>query len=250
MFAVAHDITVRKEIERVKQEFVAMVSHDLRTPLTSIQGFLALLDTGMYGDLNEYGRESRTLADDNVRRLIALINDLLDIEKLESGNLQMEIGQTSLAEVFTRSVNSVAGFASLHHVEIEVVPTTVSIMADPDRLVQVMVNLISNAVKFSPENGHVAVAVEDMEDWTRITVRDSGCGVPKQFHNAVFERFQQVSIADAKLKGGSGLGLAICKAIVEGHQGVIGVDSEEGEGSTFWFKIPKTRLPVALPEMA
>lgn len=238
MFCVAHDITERKEIERMKQEFVAMVSHDLRTPLTSIQGFLTLLQTGMYGDLNDNGAHNLNIAEANTSRLISLINDLLDIEKMESGKLKMEMGKTEIADVFDRSIGAVIGFAEQQKVHLVADETSLVALADRDRLVQVVVNLISNAIKFSPKESVVRLQARQIDDFVEVRVVDKGRGVPTEFREAIFERFQQVQTTDATKKGGSGLGLAICKAIVEGHQGTIGVDSEEGKGSEFWFRVP------------
>ena len=238
MFCVAHDITERKEIERMKQEFVAMVSHDLRTPLTSIQGFLTLLETGMYGDLTPGGAENLSIAGANISRLIALINDLLDIEKMESGKLKMEMGSCALSEVFERSLGGVIGFAEQQQVKIDAAETDLVAFADRDRLVQVLINLVSNAIKFSPKGSTVRVEASTVDTFVEVRVIDCGRGVPSEYRDVIFERFQQVKTTDATKKGGSGLGLAICKAIVEGHSGSIGVDSEEGKGSTFWFRIP------------
>jgi PAS domain S-box-containing protein len=250
MFCVAHDITERKEIERMKQEFVAMVSHDLRTPLTSIQGFLTLLQTGMYGDLNANGSENLSIADANISRLIALINDLLDIEKMESGKLAMDIRQCQLSEVFERSIGGVIGFAEQQKVHLTAQDTDAVAFADRDRLVQVLVNLISNAIKFSPRESTVRVEAATIDDFVEVRVIDSGRGVPAEYREVIFERFQQVKLTDATKKGGSGLGLAICKAIVEQHGGRIGVDSEEGKGSTFWFRVPLQAATIKLHEAA
>jgi PAS domain S-box-containing protein len=253
MFCVAHDITERKEIERMKQEFVAMVSHDLRTPLTSIQGFLTLLQTGMYGPLNENGEENLATADANITRLIGLINDLLDIEKMESGKLKMEIGDCPLSEVFERSVGGVIGFADSQKVHLVAEPTNLMAFADRDRLVQVLINLISNAIKFSPKDSTIRIEAAKIDDFVEVRVIDKGRGVPEEYRETIFERFQQVRTTDATQKGGSGLGLAICKAIVEeGHGGTIGVESKEGEGSTFWFRVPLQKVAVlstARPEL-
>lgn len=238
MFCVAHDITERKEIERMKQEFVAMVSHDLRTPLTSIQGFLTLLQTGMYGSLNQNGEQNLAIADANISRLIALINDLLDIEKMESGKLKMDIRHCPLTDVFSRSIGAVIGFAEQQKVQLVAEDTTLVAYADSDRLVQVLVNLISNAIKFSPPQGTIRLQAVAVDDFIEVRVIDNGRGIPPEYREVIFERFQQVKTTDATRKGGSGLGLAICKAIVEGHGGKIGVESEEGKGSTFWFHVP------------
>jgi PAS domain S-box-containing protein len=238
MFCVAHDITERKEIERMKQEFVAMVSHDLRTPLTSIQGFLTLLQTGMYGSLNENGSQNLDIAEANISRLIGLINDLLDIEKMESGKLKMEMRNIDMDTVFERSVGAVIGFADQQRVKLVSEETDLMAYGDSDRLIQVLVNLLSNAIKFSPKESIVRLQAVAFDDYVEVRVIDQGRGVPAEYRDVIFERFQQVKTSDATKKGGSGLGLAICKAIIEGHDGKIGVDSEEGKGSTFWFRVP------------
>jgi signal transduction histidine kinase len=236
-----------KETERMKQELVAMVSHDLRTPLTSIQGFLTLLSTGMYGELTQPGSENLSIAESNITRLISLINDLLDIEKMQSGKLEMELREVPLQDVFDRSYGSVIGFAEQQKVKLAMEPCDLLVYADGDRLVQVLVNLMSNAIKFSPKDAEVRVRAEERDDSVEIRVVDHGRGVPAAYREAIFERFQQVQKSDAKVKGGSGLGLAICKAIIEGHHGFIGVESEEGKGSTFWFRVPK---PAAAQQAA
>jgi PAS domain S-box-containing protein len=246
MYCVAHDITERKEMERMKQEFVAMVSHDLRTPLTSVQACLTLLSTGMYGNLNEQGAENVEMAEANVRRLIALITDLLDMEKMESGKLKMDLTETPMSEIFHRCAGAIVGFGQQQGVKIVIEPTSLTAVSDADRLVQVLVNLVSNAVKFSPPGATVRVVAVEKPDFLEVQVIDQGRGVPAEFREAIFERFQQVEASDAKAKGGSGLGLAICKAIIEGHHGEIGVDSQEGKGSTFWFRIPRASETVHL----
>lgn len=242
LFCVAHDITERKQIERMKREFVAMVSHDLRTPLTSIQGFLSLVAVGVYGQLNESGQENCTIAEGNISRLIALINDLLDIEKMESGKLELTISGVTVLCIFERTIQAVGGFADQQGVKIEADDNEVELEADGDRLVQVLINLVSNAVKFSPKGSTVTMSAKSFDQGQGIEFRvtDRGRGIPESFRETIFDRFQQVEAADAKKKGGSGLGLAICKAIVERHGGTIGVESNEGAGSTFWFRIPES----------
>lgn len=240
LFCVAHDITERKQIERMKREFVAMVSHDLRTPLTSIQGFLSLVNVGMYGQLNESGQESCSIAEGNINRLIALINDLLDIEKMESGKLELTMDGVTVRSIFERTHGAVAGFADQQGIKLKVVDSDLELEADGDRLVQVLINLVSNAVKFSPKGSAVTMSASspDKGETIEFKVIDHGRGIPESYRETIFDRFQQVEANDAKKKGGSGLGLAICKAIVERHGGTIGVDSQEGSGSTFWFRIP------------
>ena len=242
-FCIVHDITEQKQIERMKREFVAMVSHDLRTPLTSIQGFLSLVEIGAFGDLNQSGMQSLKIADTSITRLINLINDLLDAERIESGKLEITIGNVSLADVFEQSSQAVSNFASDHGVKIEILQQElvdgIQLRADGDRLIQVLINLLSNAIKFSPEDSTVRLSCQPVDAFYEIKVADEGRGIPAEFVNSVFERFKQVKKSDAREKKGTGLGLAICKAIVEKHGGQIGVTSEEGKGSTFWFRIPK-----------
>lgn len=238
-FCVAHDITERKQIERMKREFVAMVSHDLRTPLTSIQGFLTLLEAGIFGELNKSGTENLAIAEGSITRLIKLINDLLDVERLESGKLELHPSNVALRDLFAESVHAVENFAQNHNVNLVHEASDIVLYADGDRLIQVLVNLLSNAVKFSPSGSTVTLAAASVDDFVEIKVIDQGRGIPADFLDSVFERFKQVKKSDAKNKKGTGLGLAICKAIVEKHGGTIGVDSEEGKGSSFWFRIPK-----------
>lgn len=244
--SVILDITERKEIERLKQEFVAMISHDLRTPLTSIQIFLNMLTKGTYGAMTESGMKKADMADRNATRLINLVNDLLDIEKMESGQLELNRQPSTLAGPIERSVESVRAFAEKNGVTIETEPiSTTEILADGDRLVQVITNLLGNAVKFSPSGTSVIVSTAETPDAVTVQIKDHGRGVPAHLRQSIFERFKQVEIKDATEKKGTGLGLAICRAIVEQHGGEIGVDSEEGKGSTFWFRLPTLLAPVA-----
>ena len=243
-FCVAHDITERKQIERMKREFVAMVSHDLRTPLTSIQGFLSLLEAGVYGELSDSGIDSLSVADNSITRLVKLINDLLDIERLESGKFDLQISNVSVEDIFEQSADAVETFAQQQGVAIVNQPEQethedIHLQADGDRLIQVLVNLLSNAIKFSPAGSKVTLAAELVDDLVEFKIIDEGRGIPADFIDSVFERFKQVKKSDAKNKKGTGLGLAICKSIVEKHGGTIGVTSEEGKGSTFWFRVPK-----------
>lgn len=240
LFCVAHDITERKQIDRLKADFVAMVSHDLRTPLNSVQGFLELLGAEAYGNLNEEGYDSLEITEASVKRLIALINDLLDLEKMESGMLELRIAKTNLKTILTSSIGSVISFAKQADVEVKISNDASLVLdADSDRLVQVVVNLLSNAIKFSPKGSQVSIDVEKMSDSVRVNIRDRGRGVPEKMRESIFERFKQVELNDERKKGGSGLGLAICKAIVERHGGKIGVEpGAEQVGSVFWFTLP------------
>ena len=228
-----------KEIERLKQEFVSMISHDLRTPLTSIQVFLNMLAKGLFGEVSDKLLSKAQMADRNATRLIGLINDLLDIDKMESGQLSLACESTSLKSVVERSIDSVKGFSDQSGVSLEsVCGADLLVYADGDRLVQVMVNLLGNAVKFSPKGSTVRVVGKQDGDLARIEVIDEGRGVPEHLVSTIFERFTQVSAKDSTEKKGTGLGLAICKAIIEQHGGSIGCISGVGQGSTFWFTLP------------
>ncbi len=240
LYCVAHDVTERKQIDRLKQDFVAMVSHDLRTPLTSVQGFLELLGAEAYGNLSEEGYDSLEITESSVARLISLINDLLDLEKMESGMLELRVASTDLKTILTRSIDAVIGFAKQENVRVKLANDAhLDLDADGDRMVQVVVNLLSNAIKFSPKGGEVAVDFDRLPHSVRVNVRDHGRGVPENMRESIFERFKQVELNDERKKGGSGLGLAICKAIVERHGGSIGVEPGEDQvGSVFWFTLP------------
>jgi PAS domain S-box-containing protein len=240
VLAIVQDVTERHEVEKLKKEFVAMVSHELRTPLTSIRGSLGLLAAGKLGQLPDKALRAVAIAERNTVRLTSLINDILDLEKLEAGKMELHFQDVLLKTVIDRSIESVKGLAEQNEIALEVHPdgASRSIRADPDRLVQVLVNLLSNAVKFSPRGSAVTILVEESHGWATVAVLDRGRGIPEAYRERVFERFQQVEQSDAKKKGGSGLGLAICKAIVEQHGGQIGVESEEGKGSRFWFSLP------------
>lgn len=233
------DVSERREVERLKKEFVSTVSHELRTPLTSIRGSLTLLAVGALGNLPEQAKKAVNIAERNTIRLITLINDILDIEKLESGKLDMVFDTLTMSSVLERSDSAIRSFAEQASVKLEILKSNHSVFADGDRLVQVLVNLISNAVKFSPKGSTITVSVEEVANWIEVKVIDRGRGIPEKYKGLLFHRFQQVEASDARKKGGTGLGLAICKGIVEAHGGVIGVESEEGKGSIFWFRIPK-----------
>ena len=232
------DVSERREVERLKQEFVSTVSHELRTPLTSIRGSLSLLASSAMGNLPEEAREIIEIAERNTVRLITLINDILDLERLDSGKIEMRFDRVTAATIVERAAEAVAAFAAQQHIRIEVEMAAAIMWGDADRLVQVLVNLLSNAIKFAPAASVVSVAVVPRGAVVEVQVRDRGRGIPASHREAIFERFHQVEASDARQQGGTGLGLAICKAIVEQQGGSIGVDSDEGEGSTFWFRVP------------
>lgn len=249
LFCVIRDISQQKQVERMKQEFVSMVSHDLRAPLTSIQMALDLVAMGAYGEISESGKESLSNADQSITRLINLVNGLLSLERMESGKVQLAREELDAADVVEPAIHAVQGLASKGFVAlVNLSNGAVKIFGDRDRLVQVIVNLLSNAVKFSPEHESVSIAVQETAESVRFEILDRGRGVPDDKRDLIFERFKQVHPSDEKLQGGSGLGLPICKAIVELHGGRIGVQSRDGGGSIFWFTIPSSAHRLVLDQ--
>lgn len=249
LFCVVHDISGSKEIERMKQEFISMVSHDLRTPLSAIQGTIELFKEGMYDSKDEAGKSALQKMYLSTNRLLALVNDLLDIEKLEAGKMVKDLKRSDISDVIRKSIGSVAGFAEVHEVTIAYSEVEIFVMADEDRLVQAVVNLLSNAIKFSHAPSTVTIetaVIEDPKDslsgmvapCCEVRIIDSGRGISEDKVNTLFQRYGQAEKSDNKRGVGTGLGLAISKAIVECHHGAIGVSSKVGVGSTFWFRIP------------
>lgn len=243
LLAIILDVTERYEIQKMRQAFVAMVSHELRTPLTGVRAFLSLLAAGAIQ--SDSVEQKAIAAETSVGRLISLVNELLDLEKLESGTLSLNLKEVAVSTILELSDQAVAEVAEKKEIYIDLPYSDATLVADRDRLIQVLVNLLSNAIKFSPEKGGIRVSVDEEPDYIEFRVKDRGRGIPARYKDLVFERFQQVEASDSTKKGGTGLGLPICKAIVEQHGGTIGVQSEEGQGSEFWFKIPRGLRPTA-----
>lgn len=234
------DITDRKKLERMKSEFVSTVSHELRTPLTSIKGALGLVTDGALGDLPDVAGKMVDLAYKNTNRLIALVNDVLDMEKIASGIIEYEFAPVDLSVLVSDSIATNQGFLA-EHGDRQIVPDLApSIMVNGDamRLNQVVANLLSNAIKFSPEGGEIRVAVSARGNLVKVSVTDQGHGIPVAFRGQIFQRFAQADGSDSRQAGGTGLGLSISKSIIETHGGEIGFDSEPGAGSTFFFTLP------------
>jgi PAS domain S-box-containing protein len=237
--AVQEDVTERKRIERVKDDFVSVVSHELRTPLTSIRGSLGLLAGGAVGEMPEGARLLLDIAANNCERLVRLINDILDMEKIESGKMAFVPVPVDLAPLVEQAVLSNRAYAQGFGVEIrlaEAMPGRV--LADPDGLHQVLTNLLSNAVRHSPRDGIVEVGVGYGGGKLRVAITDHGAGIPASFRPRVFEKFAQAAdTSSTRREGGTGLGLSISHAIIERHRGRIWFDSEVGAGTTFTFEL-------------
>ncbi len=234
------DMSERRRVERLKDEFVSTVSHELRTPLTSIAGSLGLLIGGAAGTLPEPAIRLLRIAQSNSQRLVRLINDILDIEKIESGQVVFKFKRLSARTLVEHAIEANRGYADGFHVNVRLVDdaATGEVYADPDRLAQVVTNLLSNAIKFSPSQGEVAVAVTECADTVRVAVRDHGRGIPKEFRPRIFEKFAQADATDARRKGGTGLGLSIVKQIVTRLGGTVGFADADGGGTVFYVELP------------
>jgi PAS domain S-box-containing protein len=241
MFAVfARDISERKRNERMKGEFVATVSHELRTPLTSIAGSLGLLAGGAAGQLPDAARRLLAIAHGNSQRLVRLINDILDIEKIESGKVAFALQPVELRALAEQAIEGNRGFAESFGVTVRLDPASAEavVRVDPDRMVQVITNLLSNAVKFSPRGEEVLVSLENKGGRVGLTVSDRGPGIPPEHTTRIFEKFVQVDATDARQRGGTGLGLSIVKQIMLRLGGEIGVRPAVGGGSVFCVELP------------
>lgn len=236
--AVARDITRQIEIEQMKDSFLSVVSHELRTPLTAIRGSLGLVASGKMGRLEDRGQRMLEIAAQNTDRLVRLINDLLDIEKIESGTAPMERRLTNLGGIIRRAVEGMEPIAEKSGISILAPTVDLELVVDEDRILQVLTNLLSNAVKFSDPGDRVTVSVDISTGEVLVSVRDEGRGIPVDKRETIFERFQQVDSGDARQKGGTGLGLPISRSIIQQHGGRLWVESELGRGSTFTFSLP------------
>ena len=254
------DVSDRKQIERMKDEFVSVVSHELRTPLTSIHGSLGMLASGLLQPDSQQGKRLLQIATDSTERLVRLINDVLDIERIESGKVKMEKYDCNVADLIEEAVNIMQPLATKAGITLAVSKLPIQIWADPDRIVQTLTNLLSNAIKFSPAGASVWLTAS-IEETSRISppaspavnpkeilfkVQDQGRGIPADKLESIFERFQQVDSTDSRKHDGTGLGLVICRSIVQQHGGRIWVESVLGESSTFYFTLP---ILPAMPDI-
>jgi PAS domain S-box-containing protein len=232
------DVTDRYRIEQMKSEFISVVSHELRTPLTAIHGSLRMLASGLLDQQPTKQKRLIEIASDSTDRLVRLINDILDIERIESGKISLVKQQCWIPDLLTAAVDTVQSLIDQAQVTIEVQPLHQWIEVDRDRIIQTLTNLLANAIKFSQTGQQIDLIVVQEDGWAVFRVVDRGRGIPMDKIESVFERFQQVDSSDARNHEGSGLGLAICRSIIQQHFGQIWVQSQLGEGSVFSFRLP------------
>lgn len=241
---ILRDITERKRLERLQSEFVSTASHELRTPLASILGAIKLV---MHGSetLPPAAAQLIGLAERNAERLDHLVNDIFDAEKLASGQIQLQLAPLALHQLAARCLEATTIYATKQRVQLQLDSASVDgpmVHADGARLRQALMNLVANAVKFSPPGATVRIRVREQDGWGRVEIEDRGSGIPQAFRDRIFQRFAQADGSHSRSKGGSGLGLHIAKGLIECHQGRLDFRSEPGRGSTFWFELPIWRL--------
>jgi PAS domain S-box-containing protein len=246
VLSVFLDRTAEQELERTKREFLAMITHDLRSPLTANLGALSLLEEGICGVLNPLGARLIGGTRKEMNRVLRLLNDMLQVASIDAGSFDLQVCEFDLCATVMDAVENVHASAEAQGVSIRVVAGRTVCFADEQRIMQVLINLLSNAIKYSPAQSSIKVSLKSENDFAFVSVEDQGRGIPAEKLSQIFEKFQQVERSDSREKGGFGLGLAICKAIVEKHCGKIGVESEVGQGSTFWFCVPLSAAAYAL----
>lgn len=247
--AVLRDVTERKQVERMKTEFVSTVSHELRTPLTSIAGSLGLLSGGAAGTLPERAGRLVDIAYNNCQRLVRLINDILDIEKIESGQMRFDNRAVDLIASTEGCIQANGGFAETHRVTIAFTPpaTDATVIADPDRLAQIVTNLLSNAIKFSPTGGVVDVTIHPLDRRYRMSIADRGPGIPAEFRDRIFAKFAQADSSDTRSKGGTGLGLSIVRELAVRMGGSVSFEDRDGGGTVFSVDLPAAADAIEEP---
>lgn len=248
LVVVQQDITERRKLDQMKQDFISIVSHELRTPLTSIRGALGLIAGGIYDKKPEKMKEMIAIAARQSDRLVRLVNDILNLRRLESGQSKFKFQQNSAADLIQQSVDVMHSQAEQSQITLDIMPTTAEVWADADAIVQTLTNLLSNAIKFSPPNSTITITATphlttspSPHTSTCFSVQDRGRGIPSDQLESIFGQFQQVDASDSREKGGTGLGLAICRTIVKQHGGQIWVESTLEQGSTFYFTLPSAQ---------
>ncbi|TBR14946.1 hypothetical protein EPO66_06390 [bacterium] len=238
---VLHDVTKEREVDRMKDDFVSMVSHELRTPLAAIKGATDNLLEGIAGELNQIGKDSLLISKRNIDRLSRLISDLLDISRIEAGKIQLNKQVIDIRSIVLDTAALFKTMTAAKNIELDVklADNIPELDIDSDKVIQVITNLLGNAVKFTPKGGNINLEVSLKDNFVQIDVLDNGIGIPQQDLNRVFDKFYQVTRSDVKDRPkGTGLGLPISKGIVERHGGKIWAESEMGKGSKFSFTLP------------
>ena len=253
IMSIGEDITERYAIERMKNEFISVVSHELRTPLTAVHGAIDLLYSGLVNPATDRGKQVLKIAAESTDRLVRLVNDILELERLESGKINLVKQWVDGIDLLLQAKNQMQVMANRAGIKLKIIDNSLEFEADSHRLLQVLINLISNAIKFSPRDSTITISLElnpenMISEQSNLTqtdesliifkVQDQGRGIPPDKMNSIFERFHQVDASDSRQKGGTGLGLAICRSIVEQHGGTIWVESQVNIGSCFYFIIP------------
>ncbi|MDI6843255.1 MAG: response regulator [Anaerosomatales bacterium] len=238
--ATLHDVTAEREVSQMKNEFVSTVSHELRTPLTSIKGYVDLILDGEAGEINEIQREFLSIVKENADRLVELINDMLDISRIESGRIHLKIQPISVLDLAFDVAGTFAAVAerSGHKIVVKVPDDLPRVAGDRDRVGQVLTNFVSNAIKYSPSGGTVTIRAKQDGDMVQVSITDQGIGIDKEDQKKLFTKFYRVDSSLTREIGGTGLGLSICKSIIELLGGQVGVRSKPGKGSTFYFTLP------------
>lgn len=239
--SLTQDVTERIRVEQLKNEFVSVVSHELRTPLTSIRGSLGLIVGHAVGEVPDKVKQLLEIANNNTERLLLIINDILDIDKIESGKLEYRLQPIQIMPLIEQAIVANNGYALQYDVHLKISQRVddAFILADSDRIMQVLGNLVSNAVKFSPKGGRVELSVVRRDHCVRVSVTDHGPGIPEDFCSKLFDKFTQADTSNTRGSGGTGLGLSIAKGIVEHHNGGIDFMTEQGRGTTFYFELPE-----------
>lgn len=251
--SIGEDITERIKLDGIKQEFISTVSHELRTPMTAIRGSLGLIVAGVYDRKPEKMKEMIAIAARQSDRLVRLVNDILDLRRLEAGQTQFTFAQCQALNLMHQATELMHSQAERSQIEILIQPTSEIVWADADAIFQVLTNLLSNAIKFSPPNSQIVMKAEalpftsESKQFIRFSIQDQGRGIPDEYLESVFEKFRQVDASDSREKGGTGLGLSICRTIIEKHQGKIWLKSHLGQGSIFYFTLPTIPFVVDLP---
>ncbi|MDZ7993812.1 MAG: ATP-binding protein [Nostoc sp. EfeVER01] len=235
---IAEDITELEQINLIKSEFIGIVSHELRTPLTAIRAALGLLQTGIYDKKPDKFKRMIEIAAIDSDRLVRLVNDILDLERLESDRAVLEKTTCNAADLIQQAVAVVQAIANQQNITFQIHPTNAQVWAAADAIVQTLTNLLGNAIKFSPADSTITLSVQQQTDRVLFQITDQGRGIPADKLEAIFGRFQQVDASDSRTKGGTGLGLAICRSIIDRHGGQIWAESTLGAGSTFFFTLP------------